>query len=83
MIVNVVFASMTAKSLIELIPLSLFEEIGVETNVDNQVKKLNGDIVFKLILFSMLDTDKLSLRVMETFYHLKIHFSVKGGRQCI
>jgi hypothetical protein len=58
---------MTAKSLIELIPLSLFEEIGVETNVDNQVKKLNGDIVFKLILFSMLDTDKLSLRVMETF----------------
>ena len=58
---------MTAKSLIELIPQQLFDEISIETNVNNQVKKLNGDIIFKLILFSMLDTDKLSLRVMETY----------------
>ena len=58
---------MTAQDLIQLIPFQLLEEIGIETKVDNQVKKLRGDIVFKLILFSMLDTDKLSLRVMETF----------------
>ena len=55
------FYLMTAKSLIELIPQQLFDEISIETNVNNQVKKLNGDIIFKLILFSMLDTDKLSL----------------------
>lgn len=58
---------MTAQLLLNLIPSHLFDSIGIETNVDNQVKKLKGEIVFKLILFSMLDTDKLSLRVMETF----------------
>ncbi|MCX6207981.1 MAG: IS4 family transposase [Bacteroidetes bacterium] len=58
---------MNAKFLLELIPLTLLEKLSLETNVNNQVKKLQGDIVFKLILFSMLSTDKLSLRVMETF----------------
>ena len=58
---------MTSKSLIELMPQSLFDEISIETNINNQVKKLDGDFIFKLILFSMLDTDKLSLRVMETY----------------
>jgi hypothetical protein len=57
------FSDMTARDLLHLIPLHLLEEIGIETNVDNQVKKLKGDIVFKLILFSMLDTDFLSNRM--------------------
>jgi hypothetical protein len=41
--------------------------LAVETKVDAQVKKLSGEVMFKLILFSMLNSDKLSLRVMETF----------------
>jgi hypothetical protein len=43
--------------------------LAVETKVDAQVKKLSGEVIFKLILFSMLNSNKLSLRVMETFLH--------------
>jgi len=58
---------MTAKEVIDLIPQKLFEFLSVETQVDYQVKKLTGETIFKLILFSMLENDKLSLRVMESF----------------
>ena len=56
---------MTAATLIDLIPPNVFEDLAIETKVDHQVKKLTGTITFKLILFSMLDSGKLSLRVME------------------
>jgi hypothetical protein len=58
---------MTAKEVIDLIPHKLFEFLSMETQVDYQVKKLTGETIFKLILFSMLESDKLSLRVMEGF----------------
>ncbi|GHT32824.1 hypothetical protein FACS189434_05550 [Bacteroidia bacterium] len=38
----------------------------METQVDYQVKKLTGESIFKLILFSMLESDSMSLRVMES-----------------
>ena len=58
---------MTASELIRLIPSSILEDLASETKVDYQVKKLTGEVTFKLILFSMLDSNKLSLRVMEKF----------------
>jgi Transposase DDE domain len=58
---------MTAMELIKLIPSKTFQKLAIETKVDAQVKKLSGEVIFKLILFSMLNSDKLSLRVMETF----------------
>lgn len=58
---------MTASDLIGLIPQGIFEELSASTGVDVQVKKLSGEVIFKLILFSMLNTEKPSLRVMETF----------------
>lgn len=58
---------MTVDDLLKLIPANTFEDIAVETKVDFQVKKLTGETMFKLILFSMLNSDKLSLRVMESF----------------
>jgi hypothetical protein len=58
---------MTAGELIKLIPPQTFRDLAIETKVDTQVKKLSGEVIFKLILFSMLNSDKLSLRVMETF----------------
>jgi len=73
---------MTAKSLIDLIPCELFEFLSVETQVDYQVKKLlSGEIIFKLILFSMLDSNNLSLRVMESFLSSAQfkHFSQTAG----
>ena len=58
---------MTASELIRLIPTKTFQDLAIETKVDSQVKKLSGEIMFKLVLFSMLNSEKLSLREMETF----------------
>lgn len=58
---------MNVGQLINLIPAQTFRDLAVETKVDTQVKKLSGEVVFKLILFSMLNSEKLSLRVMEAF----------------
>lgn len=58
---------MKVKELLNLIPPDTFRELAIETKVDYQVKMLSGEVMFKLILFSMLNSDKLSLRVMETF----------------
>ncbi|MDE1190957.1 MAG: DUF4372 domain-containing protein [Arachidicoccus sp.] len=58
---------MTAGELIRMIPAKNFQELSAETQVDKQVKKLSGEVIFKLILFSMLNSEKLSLRVMESY----------------
>lgn len=60
---------MTANELLKLIPESKLDFLSAKTNVDHQVKKLNGSTMFRLILFSMLESNKASLRVMEHFYH--------------
>jgi hypothetical protein len=58
---------MTVNEILKLIPEETFRELAVTTKVDTQVKKLSGELMFKLILFSMLHSNKLSLRVMETY----------------
>lgn len=57
---------MTVNELIKLIPEETFRELAAETKVDQQVKKLSGELMFKLLLFSMISSNKVSLRVMET-----------------
>jgi len=59
---------MKVEQLIKLIPQKDLEFLSAETSVDFQVKKLRGITVFKLILFSMLNSNKPSLRVMEAFF---------------
>lgn len=59
---------MKVEHLLQLVPQKEFAFLSAETAVDHQVKKLKGPIVFKLLLFSMLNSSKLSLRVMETFF---------------
>ncbi|MEO6454681.1 MAG: hypothetical protein ABIN97_11435 [Ginsengibacter sp.] len=58
---------MTVEELIKLIPPKTFRDLAVDTKADAQVKKLPGEVMFKLILFSILSSEKLSLRVMETY----------------
>ena len=60
---------MTVAKLLRLIPDDIFRELAVKTGVDTQVKKLSGELMFKLLLFSMLNADRLSLRVMEEYLH--------------
>lgn len=58
----------TVSSLLKLIDKDVLELIGVETNVDYKAKKLSGKVVFKLILMSILDDTKVSLRIMERIF---------------
>ena len=58
---------MRAKELLQLIPEEELNVFAIETKVDHQVKKLNGYIMFQLILFSMINRKRISLRVMEEF----------------
>ena len=59
---------MNVEKILQLIPESELEFLSAETKVDHQVKKLSGALVFKLILFSMLNSQRVSLRVMEQFF---------------
>jgi hypothetical protein len=61
------FCKMKIEQIFKLIPATTLSFLATETRVDYQVKKLRGLVVFKLILFSMLGSNKLSLRVMESF----------------
>ena len=63
------FCSMTVEQLLKLIRDEHLDFLAAETKVNHQVKKLEGAVIFKLVLFSMLSTEKVSLRIMETFLH--------------
>ncbi|MFN0031208.1 MAG: IS4 family transposase [Flavobacteriales bacterium] len=58
---------MKVQKLLALIPVDLIEFLEAETEANHQVKKLHADIVFKLLLYSMVEHNKSSLRVMEAF----------------
>lgn len=58
---------MRAKELLGLIPEKILKSLSVETKVDHQVKKLSGHLMFQLILYSMMNRKRVSLRVMEEF----------------
>ena len=51
--------------LIGLVPQDYIEQLATELVVDKWVKKLKAEPLFKLILFSILQGERLSLRVME------------------
>lgn len=71
---------MTALALLNLIPSKDLEFLAAETKADYQVKKLTGITMFRLILFSMLNSNKASLRIMESFYHSPT-FKVLSGKE--
>jgi hypothetical protein len=56
---------MNVEDLLKLIPEDLLHKLGMETKVDHQVKKLEGAVIFKLLLYSMLSHNGVSYRVLE------------------
>ena len=60
---------MKAAQILRLIPTKNLEILAAESKVNTQVKKLDGITMFRLALFSMLHSDKASLRVMESIFH--------------
>jgi len=60
---------MKVQDLLKFIPKEELEFLATETKVDYQVKKLDGITMFQLLLYSMINHNQSSLRVMERFYH--------------
>jgi transposase len=60
---------MRVKELLQFIPDQELEMLAAESQVDYQVKKLTGKTMFQLILFSLLNSERVSLRVMEALFH--------------
>jgi hypothetical protein len=57
-----------AKELLAFLPLELLESTALQTEVDKNVKKLFGKDMFLLLLLSVLDSERVSLRVMQDLY---------------
>lgn len=58
--------SMSCAQLFQLIPPRLVKDLEEQTQVNHQVKKLTGDVLLKILLFSLLNSRHTSLRIMET-----------------
>lgn len=52
--------------LLELLPPSIFEDLAEEFAADKWVKKLKAEAIFKLVLFTLLDSERMSLRILES-----------------
>lgn len=55
--------------LLKLIPDELLFDLAKETGVDYQVKKLYGQNVFNLLLYGLINGNRLGLRALQDFYN--------------
>lgn len=63
-----------------MIPEEKLRELAVATRVDHGVKKFTGHLLFKLLLYSVIHSNKVSQRVIEAFYNsLPFQFLMKLG----
>lgn len=65
--------------LLELIGISMLDDLALELECDKWVSKLSSIVVFKLILYSLLDSERLSLRVMEANYNSPLFKSLEAS----
>lgn len=75
---------MRAEELIAMIPDKLLEDLSIETGVDKYSKKLQGKLLFKLLIYSIVSYKDNSLRKMETAYEslaFGLINSEAGGKQ--
>lgn len=56
------------KEIIAKLPSAELEKIGEVVGVDYRVRKLTGENVFNLLLYSILEKNELSLRTIEENY---------------
>jgi len=69
----------SVSDLLRLIPEDLLAGLSAQTKVDHQVKKLYGRNVFTLLLFGLIESERLGLRSLQDFYnstHYKVLFNV-------
>ena len=63
--------NMAVKELLSIVNTKMLDDVAASTDVNFQVKKLSGQVIFKLLLLSILDDTKVSLRVMEELFNTK------------
>lgn len=59
---------MDVEQILTLLPANLLTELAIETKVNRYSKKLQGEVIFKLLLHCLLSHKDNSLRVMESAY---------------
>lgn len=59
----------TAGEILDIVPEEFLDKLAEETKTDEQVKKMSGKLFFKLLIFLILGSERVSLRVMEIFYN--------------
>ena len=59
---------MNVGEIISLFPDQILEELAIETGVNKYSKKLQGKIIFKLLIHCILSYKENSLRTMESAY---------------
>ena len=60
--------NMSVKELLSIVNTKMLDDVAASTDVNFQVKKLSGQVIFKLLLLAILDDTKVSLRVMEELF---------------
>lgn len=58
-----------AKEILGMIPDEMLDFFSAQKNVDHKVHKLNGAIMFKLLVYSLLTNSQASLRVLENVFN--------------
>lgn len=67
---------MKVKELLNLIPQTTWDKLIKETNVNYKAKKLDGQLLFSLLLYSLVTTKNTSLRVMEQLFNSYLFKSI-------
>jgi len=70
---------MEVSQLLSLLPENAFSELALSTQVDKYSKKLQGELVFKLLLHCILSYKDNSLRTMESAYE-SMAFKLLNGQ---
>lgn len=70
---------LTVEEIIKVIAEEDLDKLAKETGVDRHVKKITGKSLFQLFLYSLLSTERMSLRVMENYYETE-QFKVFSGQ---
>ena len=70
---------MNIEKLLSLVPDNLIENLAIETGVDYYAKKLQGEVIFKLLLYCIISHKDNSLRTMESAYE-KLSFQLLNQR---
>lgn len=71
---------MNVKEILALIPEEKLNSLAIETKVNRLTKKLDGVIVFKLLLYSLVSVKQNSLRVMENVFNSYIFKNIANTK---